>query len=112
MRRLVLRLLLTLSLALLALPAAARDVFVNNVTGDDHLDGSAPLRGDGSTGPMKTIGRALAIAEKSSRIVLAKTDQPYRETLSLSARNRRGVLVLFFFAIRQRRRSRVIPGVR
>lgn len=87
----MLRLLLTLSIVVLALPAAAGDVFVNNVTGDDRLDGSAPVRGDGYAGPTKTIARAMELAQKSSRVVLAKNDQPYRESLSLSARNHNGV---------------------
>ncbi len=84
------RFLLTLALLLLALPAAARDVYVNNATGDDRLDGTAPQRGDGYAGPVKTIGRALKLAQKSSRIVLAKTEQPYRESISLSGRNHIG----------------------
>src|SRR5689334_5697669 len=70
--------------------AAARDVFVNNVTGDDRLDGFAPVRGDAYNGPVKTVGRALEIVTKSGRVVLAKTEQPYRETLSLSARSHNG----------------------
>lgn len=79
-----------LALALLALPASARDLYVNNATGDDRLDGSEPQRGTGYVGPVKTIARALKLAEKSSRIVLAKTDQPYRESISLSGRNHVG----------------------
>jgi hypothetical protein len=69
----------------------ARDVFVNNASGDDRLDGSLPERGDGFSGPVKTIGRALRLATKSSRVVLAKTDEPYRESISLSAANHTGV---------------------
>ncbi len=84
------RFLVTLSLVVLALPAAVRDVYVNNATGDDRLDGTEPQRGDGYVGPVKTIDRALKLAEKSSRIVLAKTDQPYRESISLSGRNHVG----------------------
>jgi hypothetical protein len=79
-------------LALSAAPpaASAQDVFVNNATGDDRLDGSQPQRGEGFAGPVKTISRALAISTKSGRVVLAKTDQPYRESISLSARNHTG----------------------
>src|SRR5262245_43029436 len=84
------RLLLTLALLLSALPALARDVYVNNATGDDRLDGTEPQRGDAYVGPVKTIGRALKLAQRSSHIVLAKTDQPYRESISLSAANHCG----------------------
>lgn len=64
--------------------AAARDIFVNNVAGDDRSDGLAEVRLDPRHGPVRTIGRGLAIAQKSDRIIVAGTEEPYREMLSLS----------------------------
>jgi hypothetical protein len=75
----------TLLLALVIPPAAAaaRDIHVNNVTGDDRLTGLSPERGEGLTGPVKTIQRALRLADKGDRIILAANDEPYRESISL-----------------------------
>ena len=37
----------------------ARDIYVNNVTGDDRYDGTAAITEGGHTGPDRTITRAL-----------------------------------------------------
>ncbi len=63
--------------------AAARDLFVDNVRGDDLHDGLAA----GTTefgGPVRSVRRALELALPGDRIVLAKNDEPYREEISLS----------------------------
>lgn len=65
--------------------AGARDVFVNNVAGDDRFDGSAPATQGAKVGPCRTIGRALELASKGDRIVLAAAGEPYRECLTLQA---------------------------
>ncbi len=63
--------------------AAARDLFVDNVRGDDLNDGlTTDTAGFG--GPVRTVRRALQIALPGDRIVLTKNDEPYRETISLS----------------------------
>lgn len=61
----------------------ARDIHVNNVTGDDRNDGSLPTNESNGVGPCRTITRALKHARKGDRIVLAKTDVPYRESITL-----------------------------
>lgn len=63
-------------------PAAAVDLYVNNASGDDRNTARHPEPGDGA-GPVRSISRALAIARAGDRIILAPTDRPYRETLSL-----------------------------
>ncbi len=63
--------------------AWARDIFVNNQIGDDAKNGRAPQHLSATTGPVRTIAQALKICQSGDRIVLAKTDQPYRESLSL-----------------------------
>lgn len=65
--------------------ASARDIFVNNVAGDDRFDGSVPATQGAGLGPCRTIGRALELAAKGDRIVLAATGEPYRECLTLQA---------------------------
>ncbi len=71
-------------------PAAARDIYVNNALGDDRKDGLAAEHVSETTGPVRTLARALAICQKGDRIVLAKTDRPYREAVSLSAARHSG----------------------
>jgi hypothetical protein len=73
----------------LAAPAAARDLFVNNVSGDDLHDGMQ----EGTTafgGPLRSLRRALQLALPGDRIVLTKTNEPYRESISLSTANQSG----------------------
>ncbi len=81
MCRIVVIFLGAVGLAAGALPVRAADIFVNNTLGDDRSDGrrSEP----GPLGPVRTIARALRLAEPGDRIVLADTGQPYRESISL-----------------------------
>jgi hypothetical protein len=86
----MIRLLLTaflLSLATAGPPrtANAKDLFVNNVVGDDRRDGSSPMVVGTTGGPCRSIRRALQHAQSRDRIILAKTDQPYRESITLQA---------------------------
>ncbi|MDG2384250.1 MAG: right-handed parallel beta-helix repeat-containing protein [Pirellulaceae bacterium] len=68
--------------------AEARDLYVNNLTGDDRASGAAPRVVSEGNGPVRTIQRALRYAEFGDRIVLANTGEPYREQVSVQgARN-------------------------
>lgn len=68
----------------------ARDIFVDNVAGDDIRDGSSVAVADASGGPCRSIRRALQLVQRGDRIVLAKTDQPYRESFTIQAGNLSG----------------------
>lgn len=69
---------------LLAVPiATAREIHVNNLRGDDHLDGSRQSSVAGGSGPVRTIAKALRLVRPGDRIVVAKTREPYRESLVL-----------------------------
>jgi hypothetical protein len=70
-------------MAAVAATANARNLYVDNVGGDDLLDGLWPQREDQKRGPNQTIWRALKSARPGDRIVLAKNDEPYRESISL-----------------------------
>jgi hypothetical protein len=61
----------------------AIDFFVNNLLGNDQLPGTSlePQQGDG---PVATISRALQLAGRSDRIVLANTQVPYHDMIGLS----------------------------
>lgn len=70
--------------------ASARDIFVDNVNGDDHRGGQAPISQGAAGGPCRSIAKALRIAGKSDRIVLANTGVPYRECVALQGANHSG----------------------
>jgi hypothetical protein len=82
--------LLLLSLAVVA-HVRAEDLFVDNVAGDDRFDGRIAAAGESASGPCRTIGKALRVANKGDRIVLAATGQPYRECLTLQAGRHSGL---------------------
>lgn len=76
----------------LAIPsvAPARDVFVNNVVGDDGRDGSSPEGTGTRGGPCRTITRALQLAGNGDHVILAPTGEPYRESITLQAERHSG----------------------
>lgn len=77
--------------ALFAGQLAAREIYVNNVTGDDRNDGTATENEAVRRGPLRTIAHATKIAEAGDRIVLAKTDRPYRESITLQGGKNSGL---------------------
>jgi hypothetical protein len=74
----------------------ARDLFVDNTLGDDHHDGTAAAPAAASSGPVRTITQALRLANAGDRIMLAKTDEPYRESVTLSGARNSGNFVTPF----------------
>ncbi len=63
-------------------PVAARDIFVNNVSGSPHYDGLVPEPGLVS-GPVPSLEHALRIVRKGDRIIMADTGVPYYESVTL-----------------------------
>ena len=63
--------------------ALARDIFVDNAGGDDGQLGQHAQAFAEFNGPVRTIARALRLANGEDRIVLANTGRPYRESISL-----------------------------
>jgi hypothetical protein len=63
--------------------ALGRDIFVNNLAGDDRYAGDLPDNSAGAVGPVRTIAKAARLAGPGDRIVLAASDEPYRESVSL-----------------------------
>ena len=79
------RLAITLAALVLACGnVSGADIFVDNVGGDDRHDGNSPRSTSGGIGPTRTIRRALQLAHRGDRIVLAATGQPYRESITLA----------------------------
>ena len=81
---------LFVGLVLSAAAAMGRDIHVSNTAGDDSFTGHYPQRSHERTGPVKTIAKALRLAQMGDRIVLADTGQPYRESVSLVGRRHSG----------------------
>ena len=73
----------TCLLVVLSAPAAARDFFVDSRIGDNRATGQHPERSGDLTGPVRTIGKALAMAEAGDTLVLAPNSGPYHESFSL-----------------------------
>jgi hypothetical protein len=76
---------------ILALPARARDVFVDNVVGDDRRDGSSAELSGTQGGPCRTITRGLTRIQPGDRLVIANHGQPYCESVTLQAARHSGV---------------------
>src|SRR5262249_20381053 len=83
--------LLPLFLLLLSGPATAADLYVNNATGNDLADGRSAIATSKTSGPVKTIQRALRLAHQGDHIDIANTGHPYRETASLVGRRNSGL---------------------
>lgn len=67
-----------------------RDIYVSNAAGDDTYTGyeSRPMAGE--AGPVRTIQRALRLANPGDVIQLDNTGTPYRESISLVGQRHSG----------------------
>src|SRR5262245_50255175 len=92
------RAVLLAALMLAASSAAARDIFVNNQTGDDRRGGTLS-EPQGTLGPCRTISKALRIAERGDHIVVANTGEPYREGITLQGPRHSGSDVFPFMIV-------------
>ncbi len=75
----------------LSVTLPARDLYVNNVTGDDRNDGLAETAVSPGRGPFRSIRRALEAARNGDHIHVAATGQPYRESLTVQAGRHSGI---------------------
>jgi len=64
--------------------ASARDIFVDNVGGDDQNNGESPVSQGRSNGACRTLTKALRLVKSGDRIILAAhPEEPYREMVSV-----------------------------
>jgi hypothetical protein len=70
---------------LLATQVAAREIYVDNVAGDDRRNGRTAHSQGQASGPCRTIAKALRIAVAGDRVILAATGEPYRESITVQA---------------------------
>jgi hypothetical protein len=73
--------------------AAARDIFVSNQGGNDRNDGRAATAVVPGGGAVRTIRKALRLAQPGDRIILENTGEPYRESLSLMGGRQSGSVI-------------------
>ena len=73
-----------------ASPLSGRTIYVDNVAGDDAFSGVESSPAAGSAGPVRSINKALRLARKGDRVVVANTGVAYRETVSLSGGDHSG----------------------
>lgn len=88
--RLITVFVLAIAAAAFCAVAGARDIYVDNVAGDDLHNGFAPRASLVGGGPCRTIAKALRLAGEGDRIVLAATGEPYRESITLQAARHSG----------------------
>ena len=72
--------------------ADAKNLYVNNVGGSDSQDGRAANGSGCKSGPVRTISRAIQIAAKGDTIHVAKTTDPYQESISLQGGRNSGLV--------------------
>jgi hypothetical protein len=80
-------------------PALGRDVVVSNTQGDDRNSGHHWQPSPDQTGPVRSLAKALRLANTGDRIVLANTGQPYRESISLVGTRHSGLQVAPFVIV-------------
>jgi len=91
-RRLTLLVLTVLTLlSVQGMPCAADILYVNNLKGSDAFDGRSPNPSSNTTGPTKTISRALHLAHKGDTIVVSNTGRAYYESITLNGSRHGGV---------------------
>ncbi len=84
--------LLALPLLLMVAEASpGKDIFVDNVAGDDRRDGTTEQSSGRAGGPVRSLRRALDLAEGSDRVVMSDTGEPYRESVTLQAGKHTGI---------------------
>ncbi len=71
--------------------SSGRDIFVDNVAGDDRRDGSTKELSGRAGGTVRSLRRALELASGSDRIIMTDTGEPYRESVTLQAGRHTGV---------------------
>jgi hypothetical protein len=79
-----------ITLCLFAAKAGAREIYVDNAAGDDKNTGLHAQGVGNPTGPVRTIAKALRLAQAGDHVILAKNDEPYRECVSITGARRSG----------------------
>jgi hypothetical protein len=65
-------------------------LYVDNLQGSDAFNGTSPLPLDADSGPVRTIGRALALALPGTTIQVMNNGMPYFESFTITGARLRG----------------------
>lgn len=91
--------LLFLAISATAGPAVAGVIYVDNRAGNDGRTGTAPVVTSSEDGPVRTIRKALRLADTGDTIIIANHGEPYHEALTLSGARHSGLPDLPFTII-------------
>jgi len=69
---------------------SARDIYVDNLVGNDEFDGLHSVVSDSRTGPVQSLRRAMHIARFGDQINLTRTGAIYYDSLSLTGSRHSG----------------------
>lgn len=72
-------------------PADCAVLYVDNIAGNNALNGIAAKVVGGKNGPVKTIQRALDYAKPGDKIILINNNIPYLESITLSGKRLSGI---------------------
>lgn len=76
---------------------AAANIYVDNLTGDDRRNGLEQKSYGAGNGPVRSITKALRLANKGDRIILANNPgHPYRESIAVSGGFNSGIATFPF----------------
>ena len=76
-------------------PVDAEVLYVNNRLGENRFDGVSQ-RPNGDSGPVRTISKALKLANLGDTIIIANTGEPYYESLMLNGQRHSGTKTVPF----------------
>lgn len=68
----------------------ARDIFVDNLVGDDMFEGRNNVVSDSRTGPVRSLRRAMHLARFGDQIILTRPGAVYYDSLSLTGTRHSG----------------------
>ncbi len=85
-----------LAVFLLVPRAMGSDIFVDNLAGDDRSDGRSRLRSRNGTGPVRTLDRAMRVANTGDTINIINNNVPYYGSLNLTGGKHSGNNVVPF----------------
>lgn len=79
-----------LGASLICSTTVARDIYVSNLAGDDRFDGTQQQGTDRYNGPVRTIAKAMRLAQPGDVVQIANTGVPYREMISVAGGDHSG----------------------
>jgi len=83
---------IALTLACFCGTVSAKEIYVDNLIGQDSFDGRFSKPFDGGSGPVRTLHRAMKLAGYADQIVLTRPGAVYYDSLALTGRRNSGTV--------------------